>query len=190
MTMRAAIGARLMAVFTFQKEGGAFSSGDARLARAAVTSFANWLSGTFRRHADLDVPGTATRSLDFVGQLGADVEHARRENRGGALVVVRPRGTALAGAGVNDVVQVLEHHVRDSDTVGVMADAAAALLRELPAEMIGVVTDRLLRAASEREIDVQVSILSLAGSSESSEALVSRALARTQDARVVVSDGT
>ena len=190
MTMRAAIGAHVMAVFTFQKEGGAFSSGDARLARAAVTAFANWLSGTFRSHADFLDPGSATRSLDFAGKLGADVEHARRENRGGALVVVRPRGPALRGAGLNDVAQVLEHHVRDSDTVGVMADAAAALLRELPVEMIGVVTDRLLSAARERDIDIQVSILSLALSSESSEALVNRALSSTQDARVVVSDGS
>lgn len=184
MTMRAAIGTRLMAVFTFQKEGGAFSSGDARLARAAVTSFANWLSGTFRRHADPHASVQATHSLDFVGRLGAGVEHARRENRGGALVVVRPRGTDPLGAGLNDVAHVLEQHVRDSDTVGVMADAAAALLRGLPAEMIAVITDRLVRAASERDIDVQVSALSLTLSSESSEALVSRALSGTQGARL------
>lgn len=124
--------------------------------------------------------GATTQSLDFGGRLRADVERARRENRGGALAVVRPRGPNPPGAELDDVAQLLEDHVRDSDTVGVMADAAAALLNELPAGMAAAITDRLLGAAADRDIDVRVNVLSLALSSESSEALVRRALSSTQ----------
>ena len=181
LTLRTAIGANVMAVFTFQKEIGAFSSGDVLLARAAMTVFANWLSGTFRRYtdernADVSIP------RDFVERLRRDVDRARRENRGGALAVMRPRAMVPHGVDLDVVAQVLEDHVRDSDTVGVISDAAAALLPALPAEMTSAVTERLLRAAAEQAIDARVSVVSLATSSESPEALVHRALSNPRGA--------
>jgi hypothetical protein len=180
MTMRATIGAHVTAVFSFQKEVGAFSSADARLARAAVTAFANWLSGLFRQQARPRVASSAIQPVDFWGRLKADVERARRENRGGALAVVRSHAIDPQGAEIDDLAHVLEGHVRGSDTVGVVAGAAAAVLRGLPAGMTDTIADRLSRAASQRDMDVRVNVHSLALSSESSESIVRRALSSTR----------
>ena len=151
-------------------------SADARLTRAAVTAFANWL-GLFRQQANLrPVPSSSPWILRAGLRLTSS---ARQDDRGRALAVVRSNGVNAQGPEVRDLAQVRESQSRGSDTVGVVARAAAVLLRGRRAEMTETIADRLMRAAYERDIDMRVNVLSLTLSSESSEALVRQALSST-----------
>jgi hypothetical protein len=179
--LRSAIGGNAMAVFTFQKAPGVFSARDVRLVRSAVTVFANWLSGTLRNLTEEPLGVRSGQPTDFLGRLRRDVERTRRANKGGALAVIRLRAADPHGVELDEVAHLLESHVRDSDTVGVVSNAAAALLPTLPTTMTGVIGDRLLRAAAEHRIDVRVSVLPVVVSSETPDALVRRALSLTQN---------
>ena len=177
----AAAGAGMTAVLALRAEGPAFSSGAAKLAQASADLLGIWLSGATLRPRDMRVAAESEYSTEFVGRLADHLDRFGRLKTGGAVAVVLPPPAGSNGAQLDEVIQVVQEHVRSSDVVGVVGRGAGVFIPEANGEAAASLVGRLMRGAQEKgAMVVRVGITTFRAASESPETAVQQARVNAQ----------
>ncbi len=178
LALSATAGSGVTAVLTLRRESGGFAPAAVRLARAATSLLAIWVSGALTRPHEVRIPAETGYASAFVTRLLGQVDGLGRLTIGGAVAVMLPDITAPTGFELDDVVQIVQDQVRSSDVVAVVeATGAGVLLPEASREVAIAIVGRLLDAARKVGMTAaRVGIATFTPSSESPETLLRRAL--------------
>jgi hypothetical protein len=177
------IGGTAGAVLEFHRLGHPFSASSARLVSSAAAVLAPWLAGVLLGRGEAGDARAPGRPLDFVQLLQEHVDRSGRLRLGGAIAAVLVN--APAQSQLEELVKILQRHVRASDLVGRLPEVGAGvLLPEMPPEAAHAAAERLSRAAgAELDVPVRAAAVAVAPSSEAPQYAVERALADARRSR-------
>jgi len=176
ITAGAAAGSGLTAVLAVRAEGPGFSTRAVKLAQVAADLLGIWLSGALLRPRDIRVAADSDYATEFVGRLADHVDRFGRLKTGGTVAVVLPPAAGPSGVQLDEVMQVVQDHVRSSDVVGVVGTGAGVFIPEANREAAASLVTRLVRGAQQSgAMTVRVGITTFPPVSESPETAVQRA---------------
>jgi hypothetical protein len=174
-------GSGATAVLALRAEGCTFPAGSVRLAQSAAELLGVLLSGAMVRPHDVRAVGESEYSTEFVGRLGGYVDPHGRLRTGGVVAVVLPDVTEFSGVQLDEVIQVVQEHVRSSDVVGIVGTGAGVLIPEASRAAASALVERLSKAACRPGCPpVRVGVIAFPPLSESPDTLVRRALTNAQ----------
>src|SRR5204862_68580 len=155
--------------------------GAGKLAQGSAVLLGIWLSGATLRPRDMRVAAESEYSTEFVGRLADHLDRFGRLKTGGAVAVVLPPPAGSNGAQLDEVIQVVQEHVRSSDVVGVVGRGAGVFIPEANGEAAASLVGRLMRGAQEKgAMAVRVGITTFRAASESPETAVHQARVNAQ----------
>ncbi len=168
----------VIVALSMSRRGRAFTAAALRLARMALDLYGLWLSGVLVSQTPMRATADSDRAVDLAGRLRGHVDASGCLTVGGAVAVMLPEPPHSTGPELDEVMRLLQDHVRSSDVIGAVDHGAGVLLPNATERAAASLVTRLRDAVRDRGLaTMHIGMTTFGPFSAAPEALLTRASA-------------